>query len=179
MNLVPIILGFFGLLAAYLLYVQVKKYPAGEKNLTDISDEIHLGAMAFMKKEYSILFMFSLILIFGIYIGLGLSSTIAFIVGALSSSITGFIGMYTATKANVRTATAAQNSGVSDSLSVAFFGGSIMGLTVAAMGLLGLGLLYILYGSDPATASTIHGFGMGASTAVSYTHLTLPTTVIV
>ena len=52
--------------------MQVKKYPAGDKNLTDISDEIHLGAMAFMKKEYSILFMFSLILIFGIYIGLGL-----------------------------------------------------------------------------------------------------------
>ena len=169
MNLVPIILGFFGLLAAYLLYAQVKKYPAGEKNLTDISDEIHLGAMAFMKKEYSILFMFSLILVFGIYIGLGLSSTIAFIVGALSSSITGFIGMYTATKANVRTATAAQNSGVSDSLSVAFFGGSIMGLTVAAMGL--LGLLYILYGSDPATASTIHGFGMGASTVALFSRV--------
>ncbi len=171
MNLVPIILGFTGLLAAYLLYVQVKKYPAGDKNLTDISDEIHLGAMAFMKKEYSILFMFSLILIFGIYIGLGLSSTIAFIVGALSSSITGFIGMYTATKANVRTATAAQNSGVSDSLSVAFFGGSIMGLTVAAMGLLGLGLLYILYGSDPETASTIHGFGMGASTVALFSRV--------
>jgi len=171
MNFVPIILGFTGLLAAYLLYVQVKKYPAGDKNLTDISDEIHLGAMAFMKKEYSILFMFSLILIFGIYIGLGLSSTIAFIVGALSSSITGFIGMYTATKANVRTATAAQNSGVSDSLSVAFFGGSIMGLTVAAMGLLGLGLLYILYGSDPETASTIHGFGMGASTVALFSRV--------
>ncbi len=171
MNLVPIILGFSGLLAAYLLYVQVKKYPAGEKNLTDISDEIHLGAMAFMKKEYSILFVFSLILVFGIYIGLGLNSTIAFIVGALSSSITGFIGMYTATKANVRTATAAQNSGVSDSLSVAFFGGSIMGLTVAAMGLLGLGLLYILYGSDPATASTIHGFGMGASTVALFSRV--------
>ena len=171
MNLVPIILGFSGLLAAYLLYAQVKRYPAGEKNLTDISDEIHLGAMAFMKKEYSILFIFSLILIFGIYIGLGLNSTIAFIVGALSSSVTGFIGMYTATKANVRTATAAQNSGVSDSLSVAFFGGSIMGLTVAAMGLLGLGLLYILYGSDPATASTIHGFGMGASTVALFSRV--------
>ena len=171
MNLVPIILGFSGLLAAYLLYAQVQKYPAGERKLTDISDEIHLGAMAFMKKEYSILFIFSLILVFGIYIGLGLNSTIAFIVGALSSSITGFIGMYTATKANVRTATAAQNSGVSDSLSVAFFGGSIMGLTVAAMGLLGLGLLYILYGSDPATASTIHGFGMGASTVALFSRV--------
>ncbi len=171
MNFVPIILGFLGLFAAYLLYAVVKKYPAGEKKLTDISDEIHLGAMAFMKKEYSILFTFSIILIVGIYIGLGLNSTIAFIVGALSSSITGFIGMYTATKANVRTATAAQNSGVSDSLSVAFFGGSIMGLTVAAMGLLGLGLLYILYGSDPATASTIHGFGMGASTVALFSRV--------
>ncbi len=171
MNLIPIIIGFSGLLAAYLLYAQVKKYPAGEKNLTDISDEIHLGAMAFMKKEYSILFIFSLILVFGIYVGLGLNSTIAFVVGALSSSITGFIGMYTATKANVRTATAAQNSGVSDSLSVAFFGGSIMGLTVAAMGLLGLGLLYILYGHDPATASTIHGFGMGASTVALFSRV--------
>jgi len=171
MNLIPIILGLIGLISAYLLYSVVKKYPAGDKNLTDISDEIHLGAMAFMKKEYSILFVFSLILIFGIYIGLGLSSTVAFIVGALSSSITGFIGMYTATKANVRTATAAQNSGVSDSLSVAFFGGSIMGLTVAAMGLLGLGLLYILYGGDPATASTIHGFGMGASTVALFSRV--------
>ena len=171
MNLIPIILGFLGLVAAYLLYSLVKKYPAGDRNLTDISDEIHLGAMAFMKKEYSILFVFSLILVFGIYIGLGLDSTIAFIVGALSSSITGFIGMYTATKANVRTATAAQNSGVSDSLSVAFFGGSIMGLTVAAMGLLGLGLLYILYGSDPGTASTIHGFGMGASTVALFSRV--------
>ncbi len=171
MNLIPIIIGFLGLVAAYLLYSLVKKYPAGDRNLTDISDEIHLGAMAFMKKEYSILFVFSLILVFGIYIGLGLDSTIAFIVGALSSSITGFIGMYTATKANVRTATAAQNSGVSDSLSVAFFGGSIMGLTVAAMGLLGLGLLYILYGSDPGTASTIHGFGMGASTVALFSRV--------
>ena len=171
MNLIPILLGFIGLIAAFLLYSVVKKYPAGDKKLTDISDEIHLGAMAFMKKEYSILFVFSLVLIFGIYIGLGISSTIAFIVGALSSSITGFIGMYTATKANVRTATAAQNSGVSDSLSVAFFGGSIMGLTVAAMGLLGLGLLYILYGSDPSTASTIHGFGMGASTVALFSRV--------
>jgi len=171
MDIIPIIFGFLGLLAAYLLYLAVDKYPAGEKKLTDISDEIHLGAMAFMRKEYSILFIFSLILVYGIYVGLGPSSTVAFIVGALSSSITGFIGMYTATKANVRTATAAQNSGVKDSLSVAFFGGSIMGLTVAAMGLLGLGILYILYGSDPDTASTIHGFGMGASVVALFSRV--------
>ena len=145
MNLIPIILGFLGLVAAYLLYSLVKKYPAGDRNLTDISDEIHLGAMAFMKKEYSILFVFSLVLVFGIYIGLGLDSTIAFIVGALSSSITGFIGMYTATKANVRTATAAEEKGQEQALSISFFGGSIMGLCVASMGLGGLGGLYFYF----------------------------------
>ena len=63
MNLIPILLGFLGLFTAYLLYKVVKSYPAGDKKLTDISDEIHLGAMAFMKKEYSILFVFSLIYI--------------------------------------------------------------------------------------------------------------------
>ena len=160
MNLVPIILGFSGLLAAYLLYAAVKKYPAGEKNLTDISDEIQLGAMAFMKKEYSILFVFSLILVFGIYIGLGLNSTIAFVVGALSSSITGFVGMYTATKANVRTATAASGSGAEAALSVAFYGGSIMGLCVASLGLIGLGSLFYILSGD---AHSIEGFAMGAS----------------
>ena len=94
MNLIPILLGLIGLFAAYLLYKVVRSYPAGDKKLTDISDEIHIGAMAFMKKEYSILFVFSLILVFGIYLGLGLSSTVAFIVGAVTSSLTGFIGMY-------------------------------------------------------------------------------------
>ena len=80
MDIIPIIFGFLGLFAAYLLYLAVKKYPAGDKKLTDISDEIHLGAMAFMKKEYSILFVFSLILIFGIYFSeLGPSTTVAFI----------------------------------------------------------------------------------------------------
>ena len=171
LEFVPIILGIFGLITALFLYKFVLTFSAGEGKIVEISDQIHLGAMAFIRKEYSILFVFALILIFGIYIGLGVPSTVAFIIGAVCSSATGFIGMYTATKANVRTTNAANQTGLSDSLVIAFFGGSIMGLTVAAMGLLGLGLLYYLYANDPSTASVIHGFGMGASTVALFSRV--------
>ena len=168
---IPIIFGLGGLVTAYLLYKFVLKFPAGEGKIVEISDQIHLGAMAFIRKEYSILLIFALILIAGIYYGLGVASTISFIIGAVCSSATGFIGMYTATKANVRTTNAANKTGLSDSLVIAFFGGSIMGLTVAAMGLLGLGVLYFLYGGDKETASVIHGFGMGASTVALFSRV--------
>ncbi len=171
LELIPIILGVVGLITAYFLYKFVLSFAAGEGKIIDISDQIHIGAMAFIKKEYSILFIFSSILIVGIYIGLGFQSTLAFIIGALCSSATGFIGMYTATKANVRTTNAANKSGLSESLTIAFFGGSIMGLTVAAMGLLGLGVLYFLFANNPETASVIHGFGMGASTVALFSRV--------
>ena len=171
LEFVPIILGLFGLITALFLYKFVLTFSAGDGKIVEISDQIHLGAMAFIKKEYSILFLFALILIYGIYEGLGVPSTVAFIIGAVCSSATGFIGMYTATKANVRTTNAANQTGLSDSLVIAFFGGSIMGLTVAAMGLLGLGVLYYLYASDPSTASVIHGFGMGASTVALFSRV--------
>ncbi len=171
LEFVPILLGIFGLITAFFLYKFVLTFSAGDGKIVEISDQIHLGAMAFIRKEYSILFIFALILIFGIYIGLGVPSTVAFIIGAACSSATGFIGMYTATKANVRTTNAANQTGLSDSLVIAFFGGSIMGLTVAAMGLLGLGVLYYLYASDPSTASVIHGFGMGASTVALFSRV--------
>ena len=171
LELIPIILGLAGLATAYLLYQFILSFAVGEGKIVDISDEIHIGAMAFIKKEYSILFIFASILIVGIYIGLGFQSTLAFIIGALCSSATGFIGMYTATKANVRTTNAANKSGLSESLVIAFFGGSIMGLTVAAMGLLGLGVLYFLFANNPETASVIHGFGMGASTVALFSRV--------
>ena len=171
LEFVPIILGLFGLITALFLYKFVLTFSAGDGKIVEISDQIHLGAMAFIKKEYSILFVFALILIYGIYEGLGVPSTVAFIIGAVCSSATGFIGMYTATKANVRTTNAANQTGLSDSLVIAFFGGSIMGLTVAAMGLLGLGVLYYLYASNPSTASVIHGFGMGASTVALFSRV--------
>ena len=170
-ELTPIYLGIFGLITAYMLYKFILGFSAGEGKIVEISDEIHFGAMTFIKKEYSILFVFASVLTIGIFIGLGPESTLAFIIGALCSSATGFIGMYTSTKANVRTTNSANKFGISESLTVAFFGGSIMGLTVAAMGLLGLGILYYLFGNDPETASVIHGFGMGASVVALFSRV--------
>jgi len=79
--------------------------------------------------------------------------------------------MFAATKANVRTATAAQDHGAATALTVAFFGGSVMGLTVASLGLLGLGTLYLFFGGDPETAHAIHGFGMGASSVALFSRV--------
>ena len=83
-----------------------------------------------------------LVCIVALYFSLGWQTAISFLLGALCSGIAGFIGMYSATKANVRTAVAARDKGPSEALNIAFFGGSIMGLTVAAMGLFGVGILF-------------------------------------
>ena len=159
----PVILGILGLIAAFIIYRVVLRYSAGTGKVLEIAEEIHKGAMTFMRREYTILYTFAAILIVALWYSLGSDTAIAFTVGALCSSAAGYIGMYTATRANVRTTSAAKEHGADAALNVAFFGGSIMGLTVAAMGLLGLGALYLMYGRDPATANVIHGFGMGAS----------------
>jgi len=172
LSTVPAILGIFGLICAYLVYNKVRSHPPGTGKVVDIGDQIHLGAMVFMRAEYSRLAIFCLICIIALGLSdLGWHTALAFFIGAISSATAGFIGMYTATQANVRTAVAARDKGASEALTVAFFGGSIMGLTVAAMGLLGLGILYLMYGSDPHSAHTIHGFGMGASSVALFSRV--------
>ena len=102
--------------------------------------------MVFMRREYSILGIFVVVLAIFIAISdLGLYTMYAFLLGAVCSGVAGYAGMYTATKANVRTTTAAHDQGSSKALEVAFYGGSIMGLCVASMGLLGLGILYYFF----------------------------------
>ncbi len=159
----PVVLGVIGLVAAFIIYRIIMSYSAGSGKVVEIGEEIHKGAMTFIRREYTILFVFAAFVGVAVLLSLGYKTAIAFAVGALCSSAAGFIGMHTATKANVRTTTAASDKGADAALNVAFFGGSIMGLTVAAMGLLGLGALYLMYGRDPASAHLIHGFGMGAS----------------
>lgn len=160
----PVTLGVLGLIIAFLIYRMILRYPQGSSKVVEISDAIHAGAMTFMRREYSILFVFAALVTIAIWISdLGQNTAIAFIVGALCSSAAGYIGMYTATRANVRTTVAAHEKGRDVALNVAFMGGSIMGLTIAAMGLLGLGALYLAFGRNPETANVIHGFGMGAS----------------
>ena len=157
---IPPLLGFVGLLVAMGIYVVVNRFPEGSNEVKKIGDQIHLGAMTFMKTEYLYLTIFTIVVIVLVWMFLGQDTAIAVLAGALSSSIAGWIGMYSATKANVRTATAASDSGAETALSVAFYGGSIMGLCVASLGLIGLGSLYYLLSGD---AHSIEGFAMGAS----------------
>jgi len=170
-HLLPPILGGLGLYAAFYIYKLVKAYPGGEGKIAEIADAIHLGAMVFIKREYSMLGIFVAVVAVLLFISLGFGTTFAFILGAVCSASAGYIGMYTATHANVRTTVAAHDKGASEALTVAFFGGSIMGLTVAAIGLLGLGVLYLIFGGDPETAHVIHGFGMGASSVALFSRV--------
>ncbi|MFL2705363.1 MAG: sodium-translocating pyrophosphatase [Gammaproteobacteria bacterium] len=157
---IPPLLGFVGLLVAMGIYLIVNRFPEGDDKVKKIGDQIHLGAMTFMKTEYLYLTIFAFVVIVLVWLSLGRDTATAVLAGALSSSIAGWIGMYSATKANVRTATAAANSGAETALSVAFYGGSIMGLCVASLGLIGLGSLYYFLSGD---AHSIEGFAMGAS----------------
>ena len=167
----PPLLGIIGLGAAYYIYTLIKQHPAGEDKVTEIGDQVHLGAMVFMMREFKTLIIFAVIVLAFLYYFLGFNTALAFLVGALASGSAGYFGMFSATKANVRTTTAANREGAAAALTVAFFGGSVMGLLVASTGLLGLGTLYLIFGGDPATAHAIHGFGMGASTVALFSRV--------
>ena len=169
--LIPVLFGIIGLVAAYFIFQKVKSYPEGNAAVRDIGDQIHLGAMVFMRTEYRILAWFSAVLVIFLLFALDFATALSFVVGALSSATAGYIGMNTATRANVRTATAAAERGAAEALSIAFFGGSIMGLAVASLGLLGLGILYLFFGGNPEDAHVIHGFGMGASTVALFSRV--------
>lgn len=170
--LLPPLLGLFGMLAAFVVYGLVMKYPDGEDKVKKIGDQIHTGALAFMKTEYKYLLIFIAVLVVLAQVFLGTETAIAVIVGAACSSLAGFIGMYAATKANVRTATAAQQDGAAAALSVSFYGGSVMGLCVASLGLIGLGGLYYFYAANGAShVHALEGFGMGASVVALFSRV--------
>jgi K(+)-stimulated pyrophosphate-energized sodium pump len=169
---IPPLLGLAGLAMAFVIYHIMNGKDPGSGKVTKIGDQIHLGAMVFMKREYKMLGIFATVLLIGIFVSpLGLNTAIAFLAGATSSATAGYLGMFAATKANVRTATAAHNSGQKEALSIAFYGGSVMGLCVASLGLVGLGGLYWYFGGDPETAHAIHGFGMGASVVALFSRV--------
>jgi K(+)-stimulated pyrophosphate-energized sodium pump len=168
----PPILGLIGLAVAFIIYYIMKRHNHGDGAVKRIGDQIHLGAMVFMSREYKMLSLFALALLAAIFVSpLGLNTAIAFLVGAVSSATAGYLGMFAATKANVRTAVAAHTQGQGMALSIAFYGGSVMGLCVASLGLLGLGSIYWYFGGDPETAHAIHGFGMGASVVALFSRV--------
>ena len=167
--LLPPLLGVFGMIAAFAIYRLVMRYPDGVADVKKIGDQIHTGALAFMKTEYKYLLVFVAVLVVFVGVFLSIESAIAVIVGAACSSLAGFIGMYAATKANVRTATAAQTEGASAALTVSFYGGSVMGLCVASLGLIGLGSLYYFFSESDVHA--LEGFGMGASVVALFSRV--------
>ena len=109
----PIGLGLFGLFVAVLVFLNIKSAPAGEGKIKEISDAIHLGAMVFMNSEYKRLAIFCVVCITAIWMSeLGKNTALAFLLGAICSGSAGYWGMYTATHANVRTAVAANATGI-------------------------------------------------------------------
>lgn len=158
------VVGLVGLLVAYLIYLSLKKQPEGNSKMKEIATAISDGAMAFLFREYKVLFIFVAIVFVLIFIApsLGWKTAIAFVVGALCSVIAGFFGMKAATNANVRTSEAARSSGLAKALFVSYNGGAVMGLAVASLGLMGVGILYVFFGT-PENIQYINGFAMGAS----------------
>ena len=126
------VLGVLGLAAAFMVFRIISARPAGEGRISEIGEQIHLGAMVFMRREYTMLAIFAAVLMVAIFFSpLGWKTAFAFLVGALTSAFAGFVGMFTATKANVRTTTAARDEGIGGALSVAFFIASILAISSA------------------------------------------------
>jgi len=160
-------LGVIGLMFSFGLFMYVKSQPVGTEQMAKLADAIHDGAMAFLRREYTILVPF-IIVVAGLLAWLiGPSTAIAYGLGAMCSILAGFFGMQAATKANVRTSEAARSEGQAKALRVAFSGGAVMGTAVAALGLLGIGAVVLIF--DPVQvgfrpfAEIISGFAMGAS----------------
>ena len=157
-------LGVLSLIIALFVFIYVKKQPNGNPLMKELEEMIHEGAMAFLKREYSILVLF--IAVVFLLLGWLLNewkTSIAFVTGAFCSMLAGFSGTTAATRGNSRTAEAANKSGQAKALNVSYFSGSVMGLAVAGLGLFGLGFWFSIYGGDPETAKYINGFAMGAS----------------
>jgi K(+)-stimulated pyrophosphate-energized sodium pump len=156
-------IGLLSLIIAWLIYGYVKKQSNGNPLMQELEEAIHSGAMAFLKREYSALLIFIAVVFVLLGWGISWKTAIAFVTGAFCSMLAGFSGMTAATRGNSRTAEAANKSGQARALNVSYFSGSVMGLAVAGLGVLGLGFWFWIYGGSPDSAQYINGFAMGAS----------------
>ncbi|HBH86166.1 MAG TPA: sodium-translocating pyrophosphatase [Syntrophaceae bacterium] len=157
-----VLLGVLGLILAFVIYKYVMSFSPGNEIMVELMNKIHDGAMVFLKREYQIIAVFIIVVALILFFSLETKmSAVAFVSGAIGSLLAGLFGMQAATYSNARTANAAAEHGQGRALTVAFFGGSVMGLSVASLGLIGLGIFFYFFsGKDP---SVINGFAMGAS----------------
>jgi K(+)-stimulated pyrophosphate-energized sodium pump len=152
-------LGILGLVMAVVTYFQIRRKPAGNELMQKIAEKIHHGAFVFLKREYQIIAVFIVILFIVLTYALSLQTAIAFLSGAVCSMVAGLLGMEAATRSSVRACQGAKDGGIPLALTIAFRGGSVMGISVAALGVVGLGF-YFMFTKDP---KIISGFAMGAS----------------
>ena len=158
------VLGVVGLIVAGFVYLGIKRESPGNELMQEIAESIHLGAMVFLRREYTMVLIFVGLVFIALSLALNVWTGAAFLTGATFSMTAGFFGMKAATRANVRTTQAAKDGGISAALTVAFNGGAVMGISVASLGLLGLGIYYY-YTSE---IEIISGFAMGASSVALF-----------
>ncbi len=167
--------GLGGLGFSLLLYIYVKRQPAGDEGMRELAAAIQSGAMAFLRREYSILMPFVLVVAAMLYRLIGPSSAAAYVFGATCSIMAGFLGMQAATRANVRTTEAAREFGLAKALRVAFSGGAVMGLAVGSLGLAGLGAVLLIFQPERVGLLTfgqiVSGFAMGASSIALFARI--------
>jgi len=168
-------LGLGGLAIALALFAYVRNQPSGNELMTELAESIQSGAMAFLRREYSVLLPFVAVVAGMLWWLIGGQTAAAYVFGAFCSIVAGFIGMRAATLANVRTTEAARSSGQEKALRVAFSGGAVMGLAVASLGLAGLGAVYVMF--QPETVGLrefgqiVSGFAMGASSIALFARI--------
>mgnify|MGYP001818716167 CR=1 FL=1 len=176
LTLVPLVASVVGLAAAAFFYFRVKSLPEGTDTMNLIARYIREGSMAFLMREYKVLAVYSVVVFALLFLafnshGTGLLSGLCFLLGAFLSLFAGFIGMKAATYANVRTSQAAREGSKPNALLTALDGGAVMGLSVAAGALLGLGGLYWFFAADEHLATVLHAFAVGASSIALFARI--------
>ena len=169
----PVIFGVLGLVIATFFYFKVLSLGKGTETMERIAGYIREGAMAFLFRQYKVLAVYGIVVGALIAYGLGTLAAVAFILGAFLSLLAGYVGMKAATYANVKTTQAARTGSKPLALLTALDGGAVMGLAVAGLGSIGLGVLYLMYqnAEDKVLSTVLHSFAVGASSIALFARI--------
>jgi K(+)-stimulated pyrophosphate-energized sodium pump len=166
LNLIPylFIVGLLGLVFALILYFLIKRYPRGNEKMIEISEAVHSGAMVFLRREYTYISIFVVVMFVVLWQLFTVYTSLAFLTGAGCSMLAGFIGLKGSTRSAVRATEGAIEGGTPKALTIAFQGGAVMGISVAALGVVGIGIFYFF----TKNMEIINGFAMGASSVALF-----------
>lgn len=166
LNLLPysFIVGLLGLVFALALYFLINRYPRGNDRMIEISEAVHSGAMVFLRREYTYIFIFVAVMFVVLWQLFSAYTSLAFLTGAGCSMLAGFIGLKGSTRSAVRATQGAIEGGTPRALTIAFQGGAVMGISVAALGVVGIGIFYFF----TKNTEIINGFAMGASSVALF-----------